>query len=179
MNHKAVFLLCVLLCFGSSAIAQSIPFCGQTLTDKTIELECAEATVTDLSPLKGLPNLKDLSLMYVKATDFSPLKELKSLKKLNLVAVETSDFSFLKEMKTLEELTLGSVNINDLSPLADLQNLKVLYLGRTKVTDLTPLQGLKNLRKLEHEGNYDLPEDTIKELKKALPKLKVKYVGGD
>ncbi|MDO4223353.1 MAG: leucine-rich repeat domain-containing protein [Acinetobacter sp.] len=87
-------------------------------------------TVSDITPLAGLINLKKLVLRGQKLlTDISPLAHLTKLQELDLQECE---------------------QITDISPLANLTKLKDLYLGGCKqITDISPLAHLTKLQELE------------------------------
>ncbi|MBT7743129.1 MAG: hypothetical protein HN727_15090 [Opitutae bacterium] len=63
--------------------------------------------ISDLSPLKGLTNLKELWLSDNEISDLSPLKGLTDLRVLVLTKNKISDLSPLKGLMNLKELWLG------------------------------------------------------------------------
>jgi internalin A len=101
--------------------------------------------VTDLSPLKSLPGLRNLGLANTQVTDFSPLSELNQLESLNLANNHITDITFLSELTNLRELRLSNNQITDISPLNGLTNLESLNLSNNQITDITPLTNLTNL----------------------------------
>jgi len=101
--------------------------------------------VTDLSPLRALPNLSYLECLGSppcegKLVDLSPLQGL-SLRGLWCSHTKIADLSPLKGMP-IKRLTCQSTSISDLSPLSGMP-LKNLRCTSTKVADLTPLQGMQ------------------------------------
>jgi Leucine-rich repeat (LRR) protein len=132
---------------------------------KTLDL--SSSTVTDLSPLGGLKNLTALNLEGVLATDLSALRGLKNLTELILNATRATDLSPLRELKNLTVLRLISTAVADLSPLRELTNLATLDLGNsTRVVDPSPLGGLTNLTELNLLGTEVADVSALRELKK-------------
>ena len=114
--------------------------------------------ITDLSPLSGLTQLKELNLMGTSAVDLSPLAGLTNLEDLKLANPEISDLSPLAGLTTMKSLhlddgSLTSSKILDLSPLAGMTRLEQLYIPSTpNYTDFSPLSGLTQLRELTMMG---------------------------
>lgn len=118
-------------------LADLSPLRGLELTS----LELERTPVSDLSPLRDMTSLRELTLNGTKVTDLSPLAGLK-LTVLNLVNyTPVSDLSPLKAMTTLSTLSVEMTDVSDLSPLKDL-TLTSLECGRTRVTDLSPLSDM-------------------------------------
>ena len=124
--------------------------------------------ISDLSPIAGLVELRDLRLDENPISDLSPLKNLKNLTHLVCRDTPVSDLSPLAGLINLRLIFLNAnPNISDLSPLSGLINLEVLHLTDNKVSDLSPLAELINLEGLLSWGNpvFDLSPLT------QLPKL--------
>jgi len=121
--------------------------------------------VTDLSPVRALPGLKDLDcsgrfgkgkladlsplrgmrLMYLECAhapiaDLSPLKGM-PLKGLIASHARISDVSPLKGMP-LTHLALSYVKLDDLTPLEGMPLQSCYFDGSPKLTDLSPLKGM-------------------------------------
>ncbi|MFL6162035.1 MAG: hypothetical protein ACJ74U_07390 [Jatrophihabitantaceae bacterium] len=101
------------------------------------ELDLRVMGIEDLSPLAGLPRLRSLRLIGLKAAhDLSPLAELPTLERLEVsrAGVEETDI----------------VHVDSLRPLAGLDRLTEVVLSGTMVDDgdLAPLAGLPRLRRL-------------------------------
>lgn len=111
--------------------------------DELVGLTFPAAGVTDLSPLRGVPALRELNCNGERAAgsvaDLSPLKGLK-LTKLTLSVNPVTDLSPLMGMP-LTDLHVDNSQVADLSPLAEMP-LKVLNCSYTRVTDLAPLKNL-------------------------------------
>ena len=102
--------------------------------------------ISDLAPIAGLINLRELWLDENPILDFSPLKGLKNLTKLVFRITPVSDLSPLAGLINLRTLYFNvSKNVSDLSPLAGLINLETMHFSDGNVSDLSPLAGLINL----------------------------------
>ena len=96
-------------------------------------------TITDLSLLEKMPNLKELYLCGQQIEDLMPLREL-----------------------SLEQLYLCDNNITDFTPLADIGTLQLLYIGNNPAKDLSPLASLSNLKELLLDSReWDDPVDSF------------------
>ncbi len=130
--------------------------------------ENAGNQISDLSPIAGLVELRDLRLDENPISDLSPLKNLKNLTHLVCRDTPVSDLSPLAGLINLRLIFLNAnPNISDLSPLSGLINLGVLHLTDNKVSDLSPLAGLNSLSDLLMWGN---PVSNLSPLTQ-LPKL--------
>ncbi len=102
--------------------------------------------VSDLSPLSGLSNLKELYCGSTEVNDLRPLCALSNLKKLDCDSTQISDLSPLSKLNNLQKLYCSQTEVNDLSPLSGLSNLQELNCCVTEISDLSPLIGLSNLQ---------------------------------
>ncbi len=110
-------------------------------------------SITDVSPLAALTNLKKLSLYFNQLADVSPLAALTNLKKLSLWNNRIADVNPLATLTNLESLNLGANQLADVNPLAALTNLERLYLEDNQITDVSPLAALTNLESLNLKDN--------------------------
>ena len=114
--------------------------------------------VTDLSPLIGFKQLKDLSLtggICQKLKAIEPLTQLADLRALTLFdCPEGLDLRPLTQIPRLDELALsGCISSSNLSIISSLIQLDCLSLNVDEsFKDLTPLAQLKNLRNLMISG---------------------------
>jgi len=113
--------------------------------------------LTDLSPLSGLKNLKELNLRNNQIKNLSPLSKLTNLTSLNLYDNPISDISPLSGLKKMEILFFGDneTQLKDLSPLSKLTNLKELYFIGYQIDDISPLSRLTELTDLSLHCNID------------------------
>ncbi len=112
----------------------------------------SKGQISDLTPLKTLPNLIELFLGNNQITDISPLQSLSKLTKIELSFNQITDISPLQSLTSLEFLWLKDNQISDLTPLQSLTNLSVLNLRNNKITDIRSLQSLINLERLDLSG---------------------------
>ena len=132
-------------------------------------------SISDLSPLTSLRNLKELNLQGQSIEDLSPLSALKQLEKLNLsrnLIRDTTPLSSLKLLKKLdlsynliyyieplssltklEDLNIGRASISNVEALNPLINLKLLNLANNQINNVEPLSSLYNLNKLDLSFN--------------------------
>jgi parallel beta-helix repeat protein len=103
--------------------------------------------LADLTPLKGM-KLTELTCVFTPVTDLSPLQSL-PLTKLDCSGIAIDDLSALRGMH-LTELRFGYTRVSDLSPLKDMKPT-VLCCPMTPVTDagLVGLENMSSLRYLE------------------------------
>jgi internalin A len=123
-----------------------------------LELHSTQVTDAGLKELKGLNNLRWLSLMGSKGVSDEGLQELRELKNLDSLdlgytAVTDVGMKELSELKNLTRLSLYNTKVTDvgLKELRELKNLKSLLLINLGVTDagLKELKGLAKLSMLD------------------------------
>jgi Leucine-rich repeat (LRR) protein/tetratricopeptide (TPR) repeat protein/tRNA A-37 threonylcarbamoyl transferase component Bud32 len=151
-------------------LGKNAPRVGSATGGFTLNL--SSLSLTDLSPLRGMPlisvnvdknpHLKDLSPLAdcplenfsaegaSELTDLSPLQG-KKIKSVDLRSTNVSDLRPLAGMP-LESVSLNGAAVSDLTPLRETK-LKILDLQNTKVRDLSPLAGMP----LEHLGVKGAP----------------------
>ena len=105
-------------------------------------------SVSDLSPLAGLIDMRLLTLEGNNITDISVIAGLTNLITLNLGDNNISDISAIAGLTNLQRLGLYGNPISDISSVSGLANLTVLALGINSITDISALAGLTNLTHL-------------------------------
>lgn len=124
----------------------------------------------DLSPLYSLPQLRLLSIPYLKEhIDFSRLPsletlyitgadealeplELPQLKHLLLVAVKNQDCRFLSRLTALQELRISGGSIERLTGIERLDKLASIQIQHSpKMLDISAINALKSLKTLHVE----------------------------
>ena len=118
------------------------------------KIDLRDNEISDLSPLAGLINLRELRLDHnFQPSDLSPLAGLINLEVLDFT-FNVSDLSPLAGLINLEYLHFTDTNVSDFSPLAGLINLESLGFSRTPIiSDISPLAGLVNLKFIGSWGN--------------------------
>ena len=111
-------------------------------------LDLGHNTLSDITFMGYMPNLKYVILSYNYVRDISPLSNCKKLEMLELY------FCHLLE---------------DISPLAECESLKLLNISATKVHDISPVFGLKNLERFYCIMNYGIPEEQQEQIYEELP----------
>ena len=109
--------------------------------------------ISDLSPLAGLVNLRNLSIWDSPVSDLSPLKGLKNLTRLVFSRTQVSDLSPIAGLINLRTLDFNVGNVSDLSPIAGLINIEYLGFPNNNVSDLSAIAGFVNLKTLYFWGN--------------------------
>jgi internalin A len=108
--------------------------------------------VSDLAPLKDLPNLQSLDCSSTQVSDLAPLKDLPNLQSLDCSSTQVSDLAPLKGVPNLQSLYCSGTQVSDLAPLKHVPNLQSLYCSGTQVSDLAPLKHVPNLQSLDCSG---------------------------
>ena len=154
--------------------AETLSKIGKTIVEGRDRLYLDGREITDITPLRGLTNLKALSLQNNRISDLTPLAGLTNLIELQLYGNQISDLTPLAELKNLEMLFLSRNQIIDVTPLAQLKKLEELSLGKNPIIAVTPLAGLTNLTNLSLDGNItSADQKTV--LRQALPKCKISF----
>lgn len=110
------------------------------------DLTISGQEITDLSFLENLSHLKRLDLSGCSIlADLDVLGTLPALEELYLEGCSISSISFLENAPALKILNLGSNAIGNLSALSSVTTLQQLDLANNAVSDLTPLSGLTEL----------------------------------
>jgi len=119
-------------------IATLAPLAGATAL-RALEMQYAASSVTDLSPLTGLP-LETLDMNGSPVSDLSPIADMTTLKSLTVNDAELSDISHLANLVNLEELSLNANMIADASVLAHLPKLRNVILASNQLTNAVGLE---------------------------------------
>ena len=166
-------------------------------------LKLRDGKITDIEPIKGLTNLKELSMINIKKgsnkkneesndnclfhfdgyniekLDITPISFLLNLEKLEIDSYINS-IEPIKQLINLKELYLsGNEGISDISLLSNLVNLKKLRLSGLEIKNIEPIKYLVNLEKLELGSLYYIsdvsPISYLINLKVLdIPKVKLK-----
>ncbi len=108
--------------------------------------------VADLAPLASLPGLRTLWLNRTPVRDLTPLSDLRLLEYLLLEATAVIDLTPLRRMRSLSNLSLQGTRVADISVLAEAGNIMLLSLDRSEVADIGPLRALRRLARLSLLG---------------------------
>ena len=107
----------------------------------------------DISPLKDVPSLEKLEILYAQPESYEPLKEMKSLKRLQIVDGEFEDLTPVSGLTQLEELYIEqtlkrSDRFDSLDPIKNLTNLTTLDMTGMGVKDVSAISGMIKLQSL-------------------------------
>ena len=110
------------------------------------ELWLTDNLVSDISPVSGLTNLNILGVSECpNLSDISHVRNLTNLTRLDLVRTQVSDISHVRNLTNLVHLDFRHSLVSDISAVRRLINLVHLDFGDTLVSDLSPMAGLINL----------------------------------
>lgn len=147
---------------------------GENLTLKDLFGNNISANISNITPISGLSNLTELSLIMNNISDVTPLNKLKNLTNLDLFGNNISDICPLSGLVNLEELSLALNKISNISPLSGLKNLTTLDLSMNKISDISPLFGLQNLSLLQLAG-INLNDSQKAKLQESLPYTEIRF----
>ncbi len=131
----------------------------------------------DLSQLKGLSNLTELSLG--DCPNLTHIDALKDMKELTGIGIDGSpilvNIDVLKELKNLTGLGLSHCTaLTNVDALGELKALKYLSLYRcTGLKNVDGILGLTGLEELYLKGCNGLTKEAVDAVKAALPKTRI------
>lgn len=108
--------------------------------------------LTDLKPLSELNDLTSIYLSGSLITDLTPLRNLNKLEILNCSNTKVNSLESLRFSSNLRELDFSGTKVEDISVLANLKNLNRLEMGNSAVNDLTILAELASLSQADLSG---------------------------
>ncbi len=98
--------------------------------------------IEDLTPLKKLTKLQNLSLSGNIISDLCPLTEIDSITNLSITNAALGDISPVAQMKNLKSVSFYYNGIEDITPLTKLPKLEYIHLDYNYIQDLSPLAEL-------------------------------------
>lgn len=108
--------------------------------------------ITDLTPLSSLEMITDIRISNSTITDISPLKDLSDLKSLDFQnSTSLTDFNVLTNLTKLESINFKNTGFSDLQVLKSFSSLKTLILNQTLLKDIDYLRQFTNIQRLELE----------------------------
>lgn len=102
-------------------------------------------SIADITPLKNLTELVELTLCYNQFSDISALSSLTKLERLDLSGNKIQDINALKELVNLTYLNIGDNEISDITSLENMTKLEALYIYGNSITSLNGLENALNL----------------------------------
>jgi len=82
--------------------------------------------ISDISPLKTLPQIEELELSGNQIVNIECLEHLQMLSKVGLLKNKINDISTIKKLNNIKELSLGLNSISDITGILHLTNIKFL-----------------------------------------------------
>ncbi len=131
------------------------------------ELTLRSVTLSDLSPLVGLPRLHSLGLLLGGTANLGRLPEIAGLRDLELWQIRgLRDVSILGALPRLQKLTLQSMSgVSALPSFANLPELRRVALDTMKgITDLQPVADAPSLEELLLIGMPQLAAESLRPL---------------
>ena len=113
-------------------------------------------SVSDITPLANLTNLRFFHANYSDIADIHPVANLVKLEELALEGNAITDVKLLANLTQLRLLNLNHNDIVDVRPLAGLTQLKSLTIEGNRITDHSPLDGLA-LTVFTYDQTCDMP----------------------
>jgi Leucine-rich repeat (LRR) protein len=148
----------------------SLPDCFSNL-ENLQELELYDASIKDLSPLKGLFNLKKLTLFdnansLTLGEEFETLGRLKYLNIIN-TSIDSISSSIVK-LSELEGLNLYQCSLTEIPELSELKTLKILILDNNQLSGKIP----ESIYQLTSLVNLSLENNQLTEIDDSIGNLK-------
>ena len=121
------------------------------------QISINRGTVTDISDLSKLRNLKRLCICCQEITDISPLFSLTQLEYLGLECNPITSIEGINQLVNLEDLWLSGTDIEDLSPLNGIKKLNSLGFDATPVKVYPNTETLSHINHLCVGGTTNIP----------------------
>lgn len=138
----------------AAAVGQTDCEAARTALLATNTLGLTNGAAMDLTPLAEFENLEVLVLYNnMRVTGLDVLPGLPNLRELNLIFSNVSDLSWIGSMPKLETLFINNNSIVDIAPLARLTGIRNLVISNNLISELSPLSGLVTLERLEFGNN--------------------------
>lgn len=138
---------------------------------------CSDGAVSVLSinSLSSLNNLEKLNIAGVGINDnnFSAIKDCLNLTELHMTMMPINDISWIANLKSLETLELMNTNIDNITVVGDLDKLKYLRISESPIQDIECLKKMINLETLNISTNSNITDEQINDLKESLPNCSI------
>ena len=129
----------------------------------------------DMSFLEELTGLESLFLFGHYGIDRVDYSKMKNLKSLDILLCEFKDLSSIKKCSSLEHFSVYNCNTDfDVKWIAGTNIKSIFFSGGASgiIENMDKLSTLKKLEKLSLDFT-GIPEETIKKIKKAVPKCRI------
>lgn len=129
-------------------------------------LDISGQSLTDLSPLEALRNLKYVDISKTQISNLGPISNVTFLEYLDISNTATSDIQFIKYSDQLKYLDISQTKIEDIGELINLTALRTLKADKTAILSFQVLNEFKNLEGLSLSENGFNNAENIKDLDK-------------
>ncbi len=126
--------------------ARELPPLGALKKLRSLTLACPLMSV---EALRGLDNLRSLTMVSTNVENISPLAGLSKLEELTIERSRVKSIEALSKLRGLKSLSLAGTEVYDLRPLSHMVNLENLCLAGTPIDDVSALEHLPRLRSLD------------------------------
>lgn len=140
------------------------------------ELDCSNAEVKSLEPLRFIPQLERLYLGDTHVSNLWAIQTLNRLKELHAPFGPIKSLSILDGIQSLEILDISYPfkPYRNISPLSDMVNLRELYCNACGITSMHHFMALPHLEVLCLHFN-PIPEAEIAAFEELMPNCKVLF----
>jgi Leucine-rich repeat (LRR) protein len=140
------------------------------------DLNCANAKITDLEPLRKLTNLEKMDCSHTSITNLAPLAGLTNLKSLDASFCQLTSLQGVEKLTMLTELKCRANKIESLAPIKNLVNLMELDCSENELENISAVKDLIALNKLNVSLNIKIKSiDEVSDLIN-LEKLSVRKI---
>lgn len=129
-------------------------------------LDISGKSLTDLSPLEALRNLKYVNISNTKISNLGPISNVTFLEHLDISNTATTDIQFIKYSDRLKLLDISQTKIEDISELVNLKAIRVLKADQTPIMSFNVLNEFKNIASLSLVETGFNNAENIKDLEK-------------
>ena len=120
----------------------------------------------DISALRNFYRLKKLKLGLAHSHDLSPLKEISTLRDLSITSLGDLEFAWIRNLTNLENLTVGTnLQLDDIDEFRGLKKLKRLTLIGKGLDNIEGIRGSESLIELTLNCQHLTDMDVISSLK--------------
>lgn len=129
-------------------------------------LDISGNSLTDLSPLEALRNLKYVNISNTKVSNLGPISNVTFLEHLDISNTATTDIQFIKYSDRLKLLDISQTRIEDISDLVNLKSIRMLKADQTPIMSFNVLNEFKNIEGLSLVETGFNNAENIKDLEK-------------
>ncbi len=102
-------------------------------------------TISDLTPLSELAELKELNISNTLIEDLTPVRNLKMLEYFNCSGSAVRSIGSLRYISTITELDLSNTLISNIDILANLKDLGKLNITNSRISNISALSGISKI----------------------------------